>query len=180
VPLWHVATRGRMPCLLSWPEACMRGYPVCRVPAGRISHSRCTSHVAATVSGRILDAFRSSLLASSPPPISQSTWRHSPPTDGSGILVVTDVVGISTWRAGAAALWIAFVEDTTALTYDFHATDGKRSLCKIGFVCLLDHFTFLTRAFTCLPGQLRIATRRWAGIRLRRHPLQHDGRIRRQ
>jgi hypothetical protein len=53
----------------------------------------------------------------------------------------------------------------------------RQSSAKIGFVCLLDYFTFLTLSFTCLLGQLRI-TRWWAGIRLRRHPLEPDGRIR--
>jgi hypothetical protein len=44
-------------------------------------------------------------------------------------------------------------------------------------VCLLDYFTFLTRAFTCRSRQLRITTRRRARIRLCRCPLQPDGRI---
>jgi hypothetical protein len=51
---------------------------------------------------------------------------------------------------------------------------------KIGFVCLLDNFAFLTRSFTCLLGKLRITTRRRAGIRLCRCPLEPGGRIRRQ
>jgi hypothetical protein len=59
-------------------------------------------------------------------------------------------MGISTWRAGAAALWIASIENTVASTYNF---------------------AFLTRSFTCLSGRLRITTRRQAGIRLRQCPL---------
>jgi hypothetical protein len=51
---------------------------------------------------------------------------------------------------------------------------------KIGFVCLLDYFAFLTHAFTCLSGLLRIATRWRAGIRLCWYPLQHYWRIRQQ
>jgi hypothetical protein len=96
---------------------------------GKISHSRCTSHVVATASDRILSAYRSRLLASSPTAISRSTFRHSSRTDGSGVLVVANAVRSSTWRAGAATLWIASVEDT-ASTYDFHTTYGKTSLCK--------------------------------------------------
>jgi hypothetical protein len=38
------------------------------------------------------------------------------------VLADVDAMGIFTWRVGATALWIASVEDTTALTYDFHAT----------------------------------------------------------
>jgi hypothetical protein len=38
------------------------------------------------------------------------------------------VVGISTWRVGAATLWIASIEDTAASTYDFHATYGKTNV----------------------------------------------------
>jgi hypothetical protein len=44
------------------------------------------------------------------------------PTDESGLLAAATVVGISTWRAGTTALWIASVEDITALTDDFHTT----------------------------------------------------------
>jgi hypothetical protein len=29
---WHVEVRGYIPCLLSWPEACMWGYPIHKVP----------------------------------------------------------------------------------------------------------------------------------------------------
>jgi hypothetical protein len=125
---------------------------------GRISCSQCTSHIAAIASGRILATFRSRLLASAPTAISRSAWRHSSPTDGSGVLADADTVGISTWRAGAAALWIASVEDTTASTYDFHATHGKTNLIMC-FICLLDYFAFLTYPFTCLLGWLRITTR---------------------
>jgi hypothetical protein len=57
----------------------------------------------------------------------------APPTNGSGVLVVADAVGISTWRAGTAALWIASIEDTIASIDDFHATHGKTSLCKNRF-----------------------------------------------
>jgi hypothetical protein len=72
-----------------------------------------------------------SRLLASPPPIavSRSAFWHSSPTDGSGLLAITDAVGSSTWRAGAAILWIASVGDT-ASTYDFHVTDGKTILCK--------------------------------------------------
>jgi hypothetical protein len=93
---------------------------------GRISHNRCTFHVAA--SDKILAAFRSKLLASAPTTVSRSAWRPSSPIDGSGLLANTAVVGISIWRAGVAALWIASVEDTTVLTYDFHATHSKTNV----------------------------------------------------
>jgi hypothetical protein len=76
---------------------------------------------------------RSRHLASSPTPVSRSGWRHSSPTDGLGVLAVANAVGISTWRAGATALWITSIEDNAALTYDFHATHGKTSLCKNWF-----------------------------------------------
>jgi hypothetical protein len=98
----------------------------------RIFYSRCTSHVAATTFGWILDTYRSRLLASCPTDVSKSAFRHSSPTDGSGVLIVADAVGSSTWRVGVAALWIAYVEDT-ASTYDFHATHGKTSLCQNRF-----------------------------------------------
>jgi hypothetical protein len=71
----------------------------------------------------------------------------------------------STWRVGVAALWIASVEDTASI-YDFHTMHGKISLCKIGFVCVLDYFAYLIRSFTSLLEQLRITTRRWVEIRL--------------
>jgi hypothetical protein len=96
---------------------------------GRISHSRCTSHVTTAASGKILGAFRSMLLASSPTTVSRSAFQHSSPIDGSGLLVVADVMGSSTWRAGVVALWIASVEDTDS-TYDFNITYSKTSLCK--------------------------------------------------
>jgi hypothetical protein len=92
---------------------------------GRISHSRCTSHVVATASARILVAYRSKLLASSPTAVSRSTFQHSSPTDGSGVLAVADAVGSSTWREGVTTLWITSGEDT-ALTYDFHAPPPSR------------------------------------------------------
>jgi hypothetical protein len=56
----------------------------------------------------------------------------------------------------------------------------RQAYVNIGFVYLLDYFIFLTHAFTCILGRLRITTRRRAGIRLHRRPLQHDGRIWRQ
>jgi hypothetical protein len=59
--------------------------------------------------------------------VSRSAFPHSS-TDGSGLLAVIDALGSSTWRADVAALWIAFVEDTTS-TY-FHVTHGKTILCK--------------------------------------------------
>jgi hypothetical protein len=83
--------------------------------------------MAATGSNRILDAFGSKLLASSPTPVSRSAWRHSSTTDGSGVLDVADAVGISTWRARVTALWITSIEDIAALTYDIHSTHGKTS-----------------------------------------------------
>jgi hypothetical protein len=100
---------------------------------GRTSYSRCTSHVAATASIRILAAFRSRLLMSSTTAVSRSAFRYSSHSNKSGVLVITVAVGISTWRAGIIALWIAYVEDTAASTYDFHATHGKSSLCKNRF-----------------------------------------------
>jgi hypothetical protein len=82
----------------------------------------------ATASGRILAAFGSRLLASSPTAVSRSVWRHSYPTNGSGLLDDADAMGISTWRAGVTALWTASVDDTASSTYDFHATHGKTNL----------------------------------------------------
>jgi hypothetical protein len=147
---------------------------------GRIPCSQCTSHMAAITSGRILAAYRSRLLASSPRVISRSAFRYSSPTGGSSVLAIIDAVGSSTWRADVAALCIASIEDTAALTYDFHTTHDKTSLCKNMSVCLLDYFAFLTRSFTCLSRRLRITTRRWAGILLHQRPLEPDGRIRQQ
>jgi hypothetical protein len=49
-------------------------------------------------------------------------------------LAATTAVGISTWRACAAALWLASVEVTAASTYDFHAT-------------VRNYFAILTRPF---------------------------------
>jgi hypothetical protein len=37
-------------------------------------------------------------------------------------------MGISTWRAGITALWIASVEDIAASTDNFHATHGMFTL----------------------------------------------------
>jgi hypothetical protein len=80
----------------------------------------------------ILATFGSKLLASAPTTVSRSAWRHSYPTDGSGVLANTnanaDAMGISTWRAGGAALWIAAVEDTAASIYNFHTTHSKTNL----------------------------------------------------
>jgi hypothetical protein len=84
--------------------------------------------VAATASGRLLAAFRSRLLAPSLTAVSNSVFCHSSLTTESGLLVVVDIVGSSTWSAGATALWNASMYDT-ASTY-FLATHGKRSLCK--------------------------------------------------
>jgi hypothetical protein len=84
--------------------------------------------MAGTASDRILAAFESRLLASAPIVISKSSWRPSSPTDGSGLLVTAATVGISTWRAAAATLRIAFGKDNAALTYDFHATHGKTNV----------------------------------------------------
>jgi hypothetical protein len=62
----------------------------------------------------------------------------------------------------------------------FMSPTVRQAYVNIGFVYLLDYFIFLTHAFTCILGRLRITTRRRAGIRLHRRPLQHDGRIWRQ
>jgi hypothetical protein len=83
--------------------------------------------VGATASGRILAAFGSRLLVSTPTVISRSASRPSSPTDGPGLLAAA-AVGISTERAGAATLWIASVGDNAALTYDYHATHGKTNV----------------------------------------------------
>jgi hypothetical protein len=95
---------------------------------GSISCCPCTFHEVITVSGRILAAFRSRLIASSPTTIYRSPFCYSSPTYGSGLLAVDDAVVRSTWRAGAVTIWNTFVDDT-ASTY-FHATHGKTRLCK--------------------------------------------------
>jgi hypothetical protein len=64
-----------------------------------------------------------------PTVVSRSVFHHSSPTVGSGLLVVADVVGSSTWRAGVVALWNASVDDT-ASTY-FVATHSKIWFCKL-------------------------------------------------
>jgi hypothetical protein len=56
----------------------------------------------------------------------------------------------------------------------------RQAYVKIGFVCLLDYFTFLTRSFISLSGRLGITTKRQTRIRLRQQPLQPSERIRRQ
>jgi hypothetical protein len=96
----------------------------------RISRTRCTSHVAATAFDRILAAFGSRLLASARVAISRTAWRPPSPIDKSGLLAaaVAATVGISTWKACAAALWLASIEVTAASTYDFHATHDKKLL----------------------------------------------------
>jgi hypothetical protein len=81
----------------------------------------------------ILAAFGSRLLVSAPIAVTRSDWRHSSPTNGSGVLAIADAVGISTWRVGTTALWIAFVEEDAASTYDFDVTHGKISLYKNRF-----------------------------------------------
>jgi hypothetical protein len=81
----------------------------------------------------ILAAYRFKLLASSPTAVSRSAFWHSSPTDGPGILAITNAMGSSTWRIGIVALWIVSVDDTATSTYDFHATHGKISLCKNRF-----------------------------------------------
>jgi hypothetical protein len=115
----------------------------------RMSCSRCTSHMTATASDRILAAYRSRLLASSPTAVSRSALWHSSPIDGSGVLAIADAVGSSTWRAGAAALWITSMKNT-AWTYDFHATHGKTSLYKNRYRMFTYYFAYLTCSFTCL------------------------------
>jgi hypothetical protein len=62
------------------------------------------------------------------PAASRSVFQHSSPTAGSELLAVADVMDTSTWRAGAAALWNASVDDTTS-TY-FLITHDKISLWK--------------------------------------------------
>jgi hypothetical protein len=89
---------------------------------GRIFGSRCTSHVSATASDRILAAYRFRLLVSSPIAVSRSAFRQSSTTYGSGVLAVANAMGSSTKRAGTAAIRITSIEDNAALTYDFHAT----------------------------------------------------------
>jgi hypothetical protein len=84
--------------------------------------------VAATASSRILAAYMSRLLASSPIVVSKLDFQHSSSIDGLGLLAVTNAMVRSTWRAGIAALWNASVDDT-ASTY-FHATHRKTGLCK--------------------------------------------------
>jgi hypothetical protein len=56
----------------------------------------------------------------------------------------------------------------------------RQSYVKIGYVCFLDYFAFLTCSFTCLSGWLRITTRRRDGRWLHQHRLEPGGRIRRQ
>jgi hypothetical protein len=84
--------------------------------------------VAKTAFDMILATFGSRLLASAPTAVSRSDCRHSFPIDGSGILADADAVRISTLRVSTTALLIVSVEDTAALTYDFHATHGKTIL----------------------------------------------------
>jgi hypothetical protein len=62
---------------------------------GRIAQSRWTFHVAATASGMILAAFRCKLLAPSHTAVSRLAFRHSSPTNRSGLLAITDAVGSS-------------------------------------------------------------------------------------
>jgi hypothetical protein len=82
--------------------------------------------VAATSFSRILDAFESRLLASTPTAISKSAWRPPSPIEGSGLLAA--VVGISIRRACTATLWLVSVQVIAASTYDFHTTHGKKLL----------------------------------------------------
>jgi hypothetical protein len=117
----------------------------------RISRSWWTFHVAATAFGKLLTITWSWLLAPSPTVISKSIFQHSPPpTVRTGLLAITDDVGMSPWREGAAALWNASMDDITS-TY-FLTTHNKTSLCKfdpniedllifmkkLGFVSILD------------------------------------------
>jgi hypothetical protein len=92
---------------------------------GKITHSWPSFHVAGTTSIWILAAIECRLLA---PAASRSVFQHSSPRVGSGLLVVADAVGTSTWRESVDALWNASVDDT-APTY-FLTTHGKTSLCK--------------------------------------------------
>jgi hypothetical protein len=123
----------------------------------RMSRSRCTSrdrHRLRQDSGRLqVQAY--GVLPHIRIQVSLSAFLPHRWVRGTG---VADVVGSSTWRANAAALWITSVEDT-ASTYDFHSPTVRQAYIKIGFVCLLDYFAFLTCLFTCFSGWLRITTR---------------------
>jgi hypothetical protein len=81
--------------------------------------------VAATASSKILAAIGCNLLALA---ALKSVFQHYSPTVRSGLLAVVDVVGSSTWKASAATVWNASVDDT-ASTY-FLTTHSKTSLCK--------------------------------------------------
>jgi hypothetical protein len=72
------------------------------------------------------------------PPSSLAYWRSplqpypgqpgEPPLPHTGSGVLADIMGISTWRAGVATLWSASIEDTAALTYDFHITHNRTNV----------------------------------------------------
>jgi hypothetical protein len=121
--------------------------------------------LATTASDRILAAFRSRLLASSPTAVFRSAFWHSSPIDGSGLLAVTDTVGAPPGGQAptpfGSPLWRTPHRPTT-----FTPPTVRQAYVKIGFVCLLDYFIFLTHLFICLLG-LSITTRQWGGIRLR-------------
>jgi hypothetical protein len=84
--------------------------------------------MAATTSDRILDAFGSRQLSSSPTAISRLAWRPTSPTDRIGLLATAAIVGISTWRTGVATIWIASIEDNASSTNDLHATYSKTNI----------------------------------------------------
>jgi hypothetical protein len=56
----------------------------------------------------------------------------------------------------------------------------RQTYVKIGFICLLNYFAFLTCPFICLSGQLWITTWWRARIWLRWQPLELNRRIQRQ
>jgi hypothetical protein len=78
-----------------------------------------------TICSWILPAIRCKLLAPATP---RSIFEHSSLTTGSELLAAANVMGTSTWRAGATSLWNASVDDIPS-TY-FLTTHGKTSLCK--------------------------------------------------
>jgi hypothetical protein len=81
--------------------------------------------LATTASSWILSVTGCRLMV---PAASRSVFQHSSPTTGSGLLVITNAVGSSTWRADVTTLWNASM-DETASTY-FLGTHGKTTLCK--------------------------------------------------
>jgi hypothetical protein len=103
-------------------------------------------------------AYRSRLLASSPTAISRSAFRYSSPIDGSGYWLSP-----TPWESppggqvpspfGSSPLRTPPLRPMTSMP-----PTVRQDFVKIGFICLLDYFTFLTHSFTCLSGWLRITT----------------------